>query len=78
MCFRKEELVAYSKNNVKHDVCGKIVIAVNKEEEKVTKFVEIGKKNGLDNLKIIKKKEILEIEPYAEVCLQFGFLKQNN
>ena len=64
----REELVAYSKkNNVKHDVCGKIVIAVNKEEEKrLPSLLEIGKKNGLDNLKIIKKKEILEIEPYAE------------
>ena len=64
----REELVRYSKENkIDHDVCGKIVIAVNKEEEKrLPNLLETCKKNGLDNLRIINKKEILELEPYAE------------
>ena len=64
----REELVAYAKkNNIKHDVCGKIVIAINKEEvDRLPSLLETGFQNGLDNLKIINRKEILNIEPFAE------------
>ena len=64
----RKELVNYAKkNNIKHDVCGKIVIAVNKKEaDRLPFLLETGLKNGLDNLKIINRKEILEIEPFAE------------
>jgi len=64
----REELVAYAKkNNIKHDVCGKIVIAVNEEEvNRLPALLETGIKNGLNDLKIINRKEILDIEPFAE------------
>ena len=64
----REELVSYAKkNNIKHDVCGKIVIAVNQEEVNRLPFLlETGLKNGLDNLEIISQKEILDIEPFAQ------------
>ena len=64
----REELVAYAKkNNIKHDVCGKIVIAVNQEEvSRLPALLETGIKNGLNDLKIINRKEILDIEPFAD------------
>ena len=64
----REELVAYAKkNNIKHDVCGKIVIAVNQEEvSRLPALLETGVKNGLNDLKIINRKEILDIEPFAD------------
>jgi len=64
----RRELVDFAqKNNIKHDVCGKIVLAVNEEEKKqLPNLLKRGIENGLKGLKIINKKEILEIEPFVE------------
>ena len=64
----REQLVEFArKNNIKHDVCGKIVVAVNeKEKAQLPNLLERGKKNGLSNLKIINENEIKEIEPFIQ------------
>ena len=62
------QLVEFAKkHDIKHDVCGKIVLAVNqKESEKLITLKEKGEKNGLTNLEIIDMKKVKELEPYAE------------
>ena len=62
------QLVKFAKeNNITHTICGKIVLAKNKTEEKRLKVLkENGEKNGLCNLKILAKGEFQKIEPYAE------------
>ena len=62
----REQLVDFAKkNNLKYDVCGKIVVAVNQQEkDQLPSLLEKGKKNGLEGLKIINENQIKEIEPY--------------
>jgi len=64
----REQLVGFAKkNNIKHDVCGKIVVAVNKQEQKqLPDLLKRGEENGLAGLKLINKKEIKEIEPFIK------------
>ena len=47
------EMIAFAKENaISHDVCGKVVIATSKEEEKkLIAFANRGNKNGLKGLK---------------------------
>ena len=51
-------LIKYCKDNkVEHDVCGKIVVATNKNQlESLYKLKINGKKNGLSGLNMINKK----------------------
>lgn len=62
------QLVEFAKKyDIKHDVCGKIVLAVNQKESKqLITLKQKGEKNGLTNLEIIDMKKVKEIEPYAE------------
>ncbi len=62
------QLVKFAKeNNISHKICGKIVLAKNKNEEKrLKKLKKNGEENGLCNLKILAKGEFQKIEPYAE------------
>ena len=64
----RKQLIAFSKlYNIKHDICGKIVLATNKEEEsKLHHLKENGEKNGLKGLKILYNKDIKTVEPFAE------------
>ncbi len=53
-------------NDVRHDICGKVIVAENEEE--VPKLISIykrGLQNGLDELRLIDQKELKEIEPYS-------------
>ena len=61
-------LVNFAKeNNIKYDICGKLVIATNKEEVKRLEELKInGEKNGLKGLKILNKSEFQKIEPYLD------------
>jgi len=57
--FCKEYGVAY-------DICGKVIVANNEEEQpRLEAIYERGKKNGLDDIKIIDREQLLEIEPYS-------------
>ena len=64
----RKQLVQFAiENNIRHDVCGKIVLATNTDEaKKLVDLKENGEKNGLINLKILNLSEIKEIEPFAE------------
>ncbi|MBJ10008.1 MAG: L-2-hydroxyglutarate oxidase [Flavobacteriales bacterium] len=64
----RKQLVAFAKeHNIKHDICGKVVVAVSKDElPQLDKIYETGKANGLDGVEKIDAKRLKEIEPYVE------------
>ena len=64
----REMLIKYCKENkVEHDICGKIVVATNKNElERLYKLEINGKQNGLSGIKMINKKAIKKVEPYVD------------
>lgn len=64
----RKQLVQFAKeHNIKHDVCGKVVVAVNDEElERLDGIFETGKANGLIGLEKISKERLKEIEPHVE------------
>jgi len=64
----REQLIEFAReNNITHDICGKIVLATNKEEVKILEALKInGIKNGLKDLKILSPKEFKKIEPNTE------------
>ncbi len=64
----RKQLVDFAKKySVKHDICGKIVLATTKEEEeKLYDLKKRGEKNGLIGLEIIGRDRIKAIEPFAE------------
>ena len=64
----RKQLVEFAKKyNIKHDICGKVVVAVNiDEEERLDKICETGKANGLEGIEKIDTVRLKEIEPYVE------------
>ena len=64
----RKQLVEFAKKNqINHDVCGKIVLATNKiEQERLSELKIRGEQNGLIGLQIISKDKIKDIEPFAE------------
>ncbi|MET6996584.1 L-2-hydroxyglutarate oxidase [Chitinophaga defluvii] len=53
-------------NDIPHDVCGKIIVAVSQNEiVGLNNIYERGLKNGLTGLKKLSKDEIKEIEPHC-------------
>ncbi len=64
---RKDLIEFAEQNNVKYDICGKIVVAINKqEEERLIQLKNNGKKNGLIGLQLLNPEEIKKIEPNVE------------
>jgi len=54
-------------HGVPHRNCGKLVVASSKEEaEELTKLVETGRSNGVENLQIIDRAAIRAREPHIE------------
>ncbi len=52
------------KENIHHEICGKIIVATNSdEEEKLQNIFDRGIENGLKGLKILDKEELLDKEP---------------
>ena len=51
----RKQLVAFAKNhNIKHDVCGKVVVAVSEDElTRLDEIYKIGKANGLEGVEKI-------------------------
>lgn len=53
-------------NDIKHERCGKLVLAANENErDKLNELEKRGRENGLSQLKRISKDEIKDYEPYA-------------
>ena len=61
----RKELVSFSKeHNIKHEVCGKLVVAINSlEAKRLDGLKENGEKNGLIGLKLLNPAEFRKIEP---------------
>tara|TARA_B100000902_G_scaffold340470_1_gene343298 strand:+ start:229 stop:1425 length:1197 start_codon:yes stop_codon:yes gene_type:complete len=64
----RDQLVKFAiKHRLSHDICGKIVLATNKDESLRLDALKInGEKNGLTGLEILNRDQIKDIEPYAE------------
>ena len=54
------------KNDIEYNICGKIIIATNPQEEtELVKIFERGKQNKIEGLKVLNKEEIKNYEPNA-------------
>ncbi|HHB79218.1 MAG TPA: L-2-hydroxyglutarate oxidase [Saprospiraceae bacterium] len=54
-------------NDVKYDICGKVIVAVDDEEiQRLEGVFERGQANGLDGIKMISGEEVAEIEPHIQ------------
>ncbi|MCF8257330.1 MAG: L-2-hydroxyglutarate oxidase [Flavobacteriales bacterium] len=63
----KDMLIAFAKEHgVKHDVCGKIIVATDPRElPQMDKVFANGKANGLNDIEFIGPERISEIEPHC-------------
>lgn len=53
-------------NDIAHDICGKVIVASDETEiPKLTEIYERGLQNQIEEIKLIDRKELLEIEPYV-------------
>ena len=61
------QLIEFCKNEeIPFDLCGKIVVATSTEEEQLMNVLyDRGVQNGLKGLKILKKEQLHEYEPYV-------------
>ena len=51
---------------IEYDICGKIIVAVNEEEvNRMNALYDRGNQNGLNGLKMLKKEQLKEYEPYV-------------
>ena len=62
-----QEMVAFCRDHgVPHEICGKLVVAVDDTEvERLKNLRERGRQNGLQGLKWLSRGEMLEIEPHV-------------
>jgi (S)-2-hydroxyglutarate dehydrogenase len=62
-----QEMVLFCRDNgVPHEICGKLVVAVDDTEvERLKNLHERGRQNGLQGLKWLSRGEMLEIEPHV-------------
>jgi (S)-2-hydroxyglutarate dehydrogenase len=63
----RRELVAFAKQHgVKHDICGKLIVATEAEElPRLEKIFNTGMANGIEDMRKVTADEILEIEPHC-------------
>ncbi|MBL0128769.1 MAG: L-2-hydroxyglutarate oxidase [Flavobacteriales bacterium] len=64
----RRELVAFAKEHgVPHDICGKLIVATNREElPSLEKIYNTGVANGIEGMERITAERIKEIEPFCE------------
>jgi len=54
------------KNNINHKRIGKLIVAINEDEVKdIENLYNIGRQNGVDDLKMISREELESIEPHV-------------
>jgi L-2-hydroxyglutarate oxidase LhgO len=64
----RRKLVAFAKeHHIKHDICGKIIVA-SKEDElaHMNRVFQNGLANGVEDIRLISAQEIKDIEPFCE------------
>jgi L-2-hydroxyglutarate oxidase len=61
------EMVAFCRERaIPHDICGKLVVAVDQSEmPRLNNLYERGKQNGLQGLKLLNQEQMREIEPHV-------------
>jgi len=64
----RRELVSFAKeHNIKHDVCGKVIVATDKSELPfMEKILKNGIENGVEGISRLTPEQIKEIEPHCE------------
>ncbi len=64
----RRELVAFAKEHgVKHDICGKLIVATDAEElPRLEKIYNTGVANGIEDMTRVDAAQIKEIEPHCE------------
>ncbi len=64
----RHELVAFAKeHHIAHDVCGKVVVAVDQSElANMDKIFQNGLANNTEGIEMIDAKRVKEIEPFVE------------
>jgi (S)-2-hydroxyglutarate dehydrogenase len=63
----RKEIVEFAKNNdIKYDVCGKLIVAMeNSELPQLEKIYQNGLQNGIEDMRKVNAEEIKEIEPFC-------------
>ncbi|MFM1998388.1 MAG: hypothetical protein RL204_335 [Bacteroidota bacterium] len=63
----RKELVEFAKNhNIKYDVCGKLIVAMEESElPQLEKIYQNGLQNGIEDMRKVNSDEIKEIEPFC-------------
>lgn len=63
----RRELVAFARDhNIKHDICGKVIVATKESElAHMHKVFNNGLENGVEGIELINANKIKEIEPYC-------------
>lgn len=64
----RRELVDFARDHgIKHDICGKLIVATDPEElPRLKKIHETGLANGIEDMRPVNAGEIREIEPYCQ------------
>jgi L-2-hydroxyglutarate oxidase len=64
----RKELVAFAKEHgIKHDVCGKVVVATDPAELPfMEKIFKTGQENGIEGIQMLSAEEVREKEPFVE------------
>ncbi|MCB0768896.1 MAG: L-2-hydroxyglutarate oxidase [Flavobacteriales bacterium] len=64
----RRELVAFAKDHgIKHDICGKLIVATDPEElPRLEKIFQTGVANGIEGMERVTSEAIKQIEPYCE------------
>lgn len=64
----RRELVAFAKQHgVKHDICGKLIVAATADElPRLEKIYSTGIANGIEGMERITAEQVKEIEPFCE------------
>jgi (S)-2-hydroxyglutarate dehydrogenase len=62
-----QEMTAFCReNNIRHEICGKLVVAVDGSEvERLHNLLDRGQQNGLQGLRMLNREQMLEIEPHV-------------
>ena len=63
----RRELVAFAKDHgIKHDICGKLIVATDAEElPRLEKIYQTGVANGIEGMERITAEQIKEVEPHC-------------
>ena len=66
------------KNDIPFELTGKLIVAINNQQLiSLKKLYDFGTKNGLKDLKILKREEIVSLEPYCTNAIKALYVPQS-